>query len=151
MIEIVAYNSTYKTAFKELNKEWIDKYFVMEESDYKSLDSPEKYILEKGGSILVALYEKQVAGVCALIKMDDHKYELAKMAVSPKHHGKGIGKRLGKAVIEKARSLNAKTIYLESNTVLAPAINLYYKLGFNKIEGEASPYDRCNIQMELVL
>ncbi|HMI01089.1 MAG TPA: GNAT family N-acetyltransferase, partial [Pedobacter sp.] len=58
---------------------------------------------------------------------------------------------LGNAVIEKARSLGARKIYLESNTILTPAINLYHKLGFKKVAGHATPYERCNIQMELSL
>jgi hypothetical protein len=28
---------------------------------------------------------------------------------------------------------------------------LYYKLGFKKITGSPSPYERCNIQMEMEL
>ena len=81
----------------------------------------------------------------------DYDFELAKMAVSPKAQGKYIGWLLGNAVIEKARSLGARKIYLESNTVLKPAINLYYKLGFQKVIGRSTPYERCNIQMERVI
>ncbi|HTJ53657.1 MAG TPA: GNAT family N-acetyltransferase, partial [Cyclobacteriaceae bacterium] len=89
----------------------------------------------------------------ALIKMKDpeYDYELAKMAVSPKAQGKNIGWLLGQATIEKAKSLGAKKIYLESNTILKPAINLYHKLGFKKIAGHATPYERCNIQMEILI
>ena len=152
-IEIVDYQPKHQQAFRELNKEWIETYFVMEEADYKALDHSDTYILQKGGAIVVALCDKEVAGVCALMKMNDEKYdyELAKMAVSPKFQGKGIGYILGKGVIEKAKQLNATALYLESNTVLRPAINLYYKLGFIKVEGLVSPYERCNIQMELML
>jgi GNAT superfamily N-acetyltransferase len=85
--------------------------------------------------------------------MDDPEYdfELAKMAVSPLMQGKNIGWLLGNAVIEKAKSLGAGKIYLESNTILKPAINLYHQLGFRKVAGHPTPYERCNIQMELVL
>ena len=65
--------------------------------------------------------------------------------------GKGIGWLLSIAAINKARQLGGKTIYLESNTVLKPAINLYQKLGFQKVVRKPSPYNRCNIQMELSL
>jgi hypothetical protein len=34
---------------------------------------------------------------------------------------------------------------------LKPAISMYYKLGFKKVEDLPSPYERCNIQMELEL
>jgi ribosomal protein S18 acetylase RimI-like enzyme len=73
------------------------------------------------------------------------------MAVSPAAQGKNIGWLLGRAIIEKARALGASTLYLESNTILKPAINLYHKLGFKKVAGHVSPYERCNIQMELKL
>jgi GNAT superfamily N-acetyltransferase/DNA-binding MarR family transcriptional regulator len=152
-VQIVEYTPDYQVAFKSLNEEWISTYFEMEEADYKALDNPKEYILDRGGKIFVALYKDEPLGVCALIKMDDNKYdfELAKMAVSPKAQGKNIGWLLGNTVINAARELGASGIYLESNTVLKPAINLYYKLGFHKIVGHVTPYKRCNIQMELIL
>lgn len=150
-VKIVAYTPEYQQAFRELNIEWISRWFKMEEADYKALDHPDTYILANGGYILVALYNNEPAGVCALIKMDDPEYdfELAKMAVSPAAQGKNIGWLLGNAIIEKARQSGATRLYLESNTVLKPAINLYHKLGFQKIAGRSTPYERCNIQMEL--
>lgn len=152
-VKIVDYIPEYKQAFRDLNAEWISKWFKMEEADYKALDNPEGYILNKGGYILVALYNNEPAGVCALIKMDDsdYEYEMAKMAVSPTVQGKNIGFLLGSAIVEKAILLGAKKIYLESNTILKPAINLYHKLGFNKVAARTSPYERSNIQMELVV
>ncbi|MEO0339032.1 MAG: bifunctional helix-turn-helix transcriptional regulator/GNAT family N-acetyltransferase [Bacteroidota bacterium] len=151
LISIEDYRPELKTAFKALNQAWIEQYFTMEASDFKALDHPEENILDKGGAILFAFFEGKVAGVCALIKMDSpvHDFELAKMAVSPKFQGKGIGYALGQATITRAKDLGAKAIYLESNTVLGPALKLYQKLGFQKIQGIPSPYERCNIQMEL--
>jgi GNAT superfamily N-acetyltransferase len=148
-VEIIDYNPQYKAAFRELNEEWITALFKMEESDYKSLDHPEEYILQKGGHIFFALINGAAVGTCALIKMDCSAFELAKMAVSPQAKGKGIGFLLGNAAVEKAKERGAKRLYLESNTKLEPAINLYYKLGFEKITGPPSPYQRVDIQMEL--
>jgi DNA-binding MarR family transcriptional regulator/N-acetylglutamate synthase-like GNAT family acetyltransferase len=150
-VQIVAYEDQYQAAFRSLNQEWISTYFQMEEADYKALDNPKEYILDKGGKIFVALYENEPVGVCALIKMNDPDYdfELAKMAVSPKIQGKSIGWLLGQTIINAAKELGASKVYLESNTVLKPAINLYHKLGFKKVVGRATPYERCNIQMEL--
>ncbi len=152
-VRIVTYEPQYQSVFKSLNEQWISAYFEMEEADYKALDNPEEYILNKGGKIFVALYNYEPVGVCALIKMNDPNYdfELAKMAVSPKAQGKRVGWLLGQAVVNTAKELGASKIYLESNTVLKPAINLYYKLGFQKISGYPTPYKRCNIQMELIL
>ncbi len=148
-VEIVAYDPKHQEAFRQLNVDWISQYFKMEETDYKSLDHPKEYILDKGGYILIALYKGKPVGTCALIKMNEHTFELAKMAVGAAAKGKGIGWILGNAAIELAKEHGADKLYLESNTILKPAINLYHKLGFKKITGEPSPYERCNIQMEV--
>lgn len=152
-VQIVEYQPEYQEAFRALNEEWISTYFEMEEADYKALDNPKEYILDKGGKIFVALYNHEPLGVCALIKMNDGNYdfEMAKMAVSPKAQGKNIGWLLGQKLVDTAKELGVSKIYLESNTILKPAINLYYKLGFEKVAGHATPYKRCNIQMELNL
>lgn len=151
-LKIVNYKPKYQTAFKTLNEEWISKYFVMEVADYKIIDDPQS-VLREGGTILVALADNEPVGVCALIKMDDPAYdfELAKMAVSPKAQGKGIGRLLGEAIKKAAKEAGVSKIYLESNTILTSAINLYQKLGFKEISGHSSPYKRVNIQMELDL
>ncbi len=153
MIKIIPYTSAHAAAFKAINEEWIMKYFKMEDSDYKALDHPKEYILDRGGAILVAIEEGEVVGVCALIKMDhpDYEFELAKMGVRPQMHGKGIGYLIGRAIIEKAREMGAKKIYLETNSCLTPAIKLYFKLGFTEVEGISTPYERCNFQMEMKL
>ena len=150
-VRIVEYQPKYQPLFKKLNEEWITRWFKMEEADYKSLDRPQEYILDRGGHILIALFDGEPVGTCALIKMDEETYELAKMSVSAQVRGKGIGFILGQAAIDKAKSLGATRLYLESNTLLKPAISLYKKLGFQEIEGATSPYERCNIQMELIL
>jgi len=152
-VRIVAYSPQYEQVFKILNEAWISKYFVMEVEDHEALSHAQENILDKGGFIFVALYRDEPVGVCALKKMDDPKYqyELAKMAVDPKAQGKNIGWLLARAVIEQATSMSAEYLYIESNTLLKPAINLYYKLGFKKVTGRPTPYERCNIQMELKL
>jgi len=150
-IGLVPYSEKYRKVFKDLNIEWISKYFKMEEADLKYLDHPENNILKKGGYIAMALYKNKPVGTCALVKMDKDSFELAKMAVSPECRGKGIGYLLGRHVMDKAKHLGAKKLYLESNTLLKPAIDLYYKLGFQKVARQPSPYERCNIQMECIL
>lgn len=151
MIEIVNYQSNHAQGFKELNEAWINQFFEMEESDRKMLHDPQGYILDKGGAIIIAEMDGVTVGTCALVKMKDRTYELAKMAVAPDVQGQKIGWKVGLATIEKARELGADTIYLETNTVLKPAINLYRKLGFQDTKGYCSPYARCNVQMELKL
>ena len=152
-VQITLYEPRYQEAFKSLSEEWINKYFKMEEPDYAAINHPQELIIDKGGEIFVALYKNEPVGVCALLKMNDehYDYELSKLAVSPKVQGKGIGLLLGQAVIDKVKELGGRNLYLESNTALKPAIHIYEKLGFKRIFGHSTSYQRCDIQMELVL
>jgi len=148
-IELVDFTPRYASAFRDLNYDWIEKYFTVEESDRAMLEAPQEYILDGGGYILMALYQNEPVGTCALIKHGDSRFELAKMAVSDQAKGKGIGYLMGASVLKKAQELGARLVFLESNTQLTPAITLYKKLGFVKVIGKPSPYARCNIQMEI--
>jgi DNA-binding MarR family transcriptional regulator/N-acetylglutamate synthase-like GNAT family acetyltransferase len=150
-VGIVDFSPEHQGAFRQLNEEWITTYFKMEEGDYKALDHPQEYILDKGGHIFMAFYKGEPVGTCSLIRMENGDFELAKMGVAPRAKGLGIGWLLGRACLEKAMALGATRVYLESNTRLKPAINLYHKLGFRKVAGPPSPYERCDIQMEVLL
>ncbi len=152
-VKIVDYDSKYQQSFRDLNEEWISTFFKMEASDYKMLDNPEDYIINKGGYIVFALLHHEVVGTCALIKTSDEPliFELAKMAVSPKAQGKKIGYLIGHELINKAKELKAKEVFLETNSSLVPAIKLYEKLGFRHIPVIDSPYERADTKMLLEL
>lgn len=48
-VQIVPFEPRYRTAFYELNKAWIDQYFVMEPKDHEALEHPERSVLAPGG------------------------------------------------------------------------------------------------------
>lgn len=150
-VKIISYDPQYKEAFKALNEEWIRTFFKMEAGDYKLLDNPEEHIINKDGHIVFALLNNKPVGTCALVKISDRplKFELSKMAVSPEAQGKKIGYLVGKALIEKAKELGAESVFLETNSILVPAIKLYEKLGFKHMPVSDSVYDRCDTQMLL--
>ncbi len=150
-MRIVEYEPVHQASFKRLNEEWITRWFTLEKADHQALDHPEEYILTPGGQILMALLDAEAVGTCALLRRDNDSFELAKMSVAEHARGRGLGLLLGRAAIDRARQLGARRLFLESNTRLEPAINLYRKLGFREIKEAASPYARCNIQMELIL
>lgn len=153
-VEIVDFKPEWRAAFKSLNQEWIEKYFRMEAEDERILDNPESEILEPGGHILFARLPEtgELVGTCALIKMDDEHYELAKMAVTETVRGRKIGKRLLEAAIQRARELGATYMTLETNSGLTAAITLYKKLGFVQLPfEEKSGYDRADVFMRLDL
>lgn len=152
-VQIVDYSPKYSEHFKALNIEWLEKYFYVEEYDNEVLSNPQKYIIDKGGTIYFALLGEEVVGTCALMQPHKGEYELTKMAVTEKAQGKQVGKKLGLKIIEKAREMKLEKIFLESNKTLTPALTLYEKLGFKYMHKDAntSAYERANVYMELML
>jgi GNAT superfamily N-acetyltransferase len=141
-------------AFRRLNEEWITRFFRIEPKEAPVLRDPQTTILDAGGRIFFATANERCVGCCALIRLNDKEFEVAKMAVEPSHQGAGIGRRLLHRAIEEARSAGAKRLYLETNHVLTPAIRLYESLGFKHIPDDRivpSPYARADVYMELIL
>ena len=94
-VKIVNFLQEHAEAFKTLNEQWISSFFVLEKCDQQILDNPKKHILDKKGSILIALYNDIPIATCALIPMEEKgTYELAKMAVTPSMRGKKIGLKI---------------------------------------------------------
>jgi len=151
MITIVDYLTEHQLWFEKLNREWIEKYFRMEEVDENVLTNPEEFILKNGGVILMAYWNDEVAGTVALRKMKSGDYELTKMAVDEKFRGKGIGEALVKGILDRAKEMGQKKVILYSNTILDTAIRLYRRIGFKEIPLEADTYERSNIKMEIGL
>ncbi len=141
-------------AFRDLNVAWIEKYFSMEEKDEQILNDPVGHVLRPGGQIIVAESDGRAVGCVALIPAGQDVVELSKMAVDPSAQRGGIGQAIVMRAIDEARRMNAKKIWLESNTILEAAIRLYRRCGFEDVTGEdlvPSPYSRCNAQMVLTL
>lgn len=142
------------TAFRTLNEEWITRYFTLEAKDRETLNDPVHSILLKGGHIFMAYAAAEAVGCVALIPMRDGIYELSKMAVSPHLRGRGIGRRLLQHAIAEARGLDAKSLFLGSNSRLKNAIHLYESVGFRHVKPESlppMPYSRADVFMEMPL
>lgn len=134
--------------FVRLNEEWISQYFQIEEVD-RALAANPGQVIDDGGYIFCVLEEEEVVGVCALFREGEGVFELARMAVSPAYQGKGYGGTLMEVCLKKLAELNAKKVYLVSNTKLTAAISLYKKYGFKTtMLGKHPVYSRANIVME---
>lgn len=141
-----------EAAFRDINLEWIERYFAVEAKDRAVLGDPQKYILGPGGAILLACEDDEPVGVVSLIVIGDGEVELAKMGVRPAAQGKGAGRMLINASIAKAREMGARRIYIETNSVLGPALKLYRDAGFQPLkQAVPSPYARADVQLELFL
>jgi putative acetyltransferase len=141
-----------EAAFRQLNEEWITRYFRMEEKDEESIYAPQASILDGGGHIFFAVAGGRCVGCCALVRTGAGEFEVAKMAVTPVWQGSGIGRKLLSAVVDAARSFGARRLYLETNHVLTPAIRLYQSIGFRHVPpSHPTHYARADVFMEMML
>ena len=153
-IAIRTNSMAYAEDFRRINEDWISANFWLEESDIQVLNDSQKYILDKGGNVFIALLNGKPVGTCALQVHDALTCELAKMAVDDHAQGSGIGFLLGTTLIDKARERGFNRIILEGNTKMKASILLYQKLGFieipfTEVEQTVASHKRCNIVMEL--
>jgi ribosomal protein S18 acetylase RimI-like enzyme len=146
-IQIVDYQPQHQPWFEKFNRQWIEEFFVMEPVDEFVLTNPEDAIIDKGGAILMALYNGTIAGTVGLRKVNDTTYEFTKMAVDESFRRKGIAEAISYASFKKAKELGASKVILYSNTKNAAAIKLYEKLGFSHVEVETGIYERANVKM----
>ncbi len=150
-VRLVGYREAYKGHFKQLNCEWIERYFTVEPSDKRILSNPKKYIIDKKGFVYMARLGNEVVGTYALIRIHAKVYELAKMAVTAAHQKQGIGTEMLDHALARAKALKLEKLILYSNTQLAPAINMYFKKGFRVISKHDHHNNRANIKMEMAL
>jgi ribosomal protein S18 acetylase RimI-like enzyme len=149
MAEVVTYRDAWRGEFERLNREWIETWFVLEETDLATFRDPVAKIIRPGGQIFFILEGDQVLGTCAVIAHRPDVHEIAKMAVAAEARGKGYGDLLMEAAVEFSRQAGARRVVIVSNTKLAPAIRLYEKHGFVRVPLDAhEQYARADIRME---
>jgi len=148
-INIINFQDNFEKDFFDLNIEWLEYFFQVEEYDYEVLSNSKKYIINKGGKIFFAESAGNIIGTVALMPTKNKLvFELTKMAVKPDYRNKGIGKKLLKKCIDYSKSNSYSSIILYSNKKLNNAIHLYRNFGFKEIKMEKkSPYLRANIKM----
>lgn len=127
---VASYTPAYRGWFESLNREWLERWFAVEEKDRYYFADPESTILAPGGAIFMALDSGRPVGTVAAIRHDAATFELAKMAVTPSAQGRGAGRLLVDAVLRFAARSGARSVTLVSDTKLPAAIRLYERQGF---------------------
>jgi putative acetyltransferase len=148
-VTVIPYREDLRPAFDQLNRDWIETYFELENADREVLGDPRGKILAPGGQVFFVLEDGEVRGTCAVLRHSRDEYEIAKMAVAPAARGRGFGDLLMETAVAFARDAGALRVVIVSNTVLEPAIRLYRKHGFVQVPLDADGrYRRANIRLE---
>lgn len=95
-------------------------------------DPSKKFIEEyvKRGDCFVAEIDTEIIGVYVLLPTRPETVELVNIAVSQKHQGKGIGKKLVLDSIKTAMTRGFKTIEIGTGNSSISQLALYQKCGF---------------------
>jgi len=150
-VRIVDYQPSHQKAFERLNRQWMEKYFLMEPACEFVLTQPQDALLKPGGAIVVLFYLDEVAGVAALKNKGSGLVELTNMAVDERYQGKGLGELLCRAAIRKAESMGALKLIVYPHFSLKAAVNLFKKIGFKHLSSQSSIYGRPDTKMILWL
>ena len=86
------------------------------------------------GSLLLAKYNDEFAGIGCLKRLNDETAEIKRMFVSPRFRRKGIGKEILDELVNDARSIGYSKLCLDSPDVFKAAHKLYESLGFRYIK-----------------
>ncbi|MBC7893834.1 MAG: GNAT family N-acetyltransferase [Cytophagaceae bacterium] len=120
----------YAVDFDRLGREWLERYFTVEPLDEEYLQDPQGKIVDPGGQVFFAIEDGAVIGTCSAIPQGDGSFELAKLAVTERAQGRGLGRRLAERVLAFAVAAGAPRVTLSSSSRLGPALRLYESLGF---------------------
>jgi putative acetyltransferase len=109
----------------------------------KDIADIEAHYLNRGGVFEIIEDENgNLLGTIGLYPLDAETVELRKMYFARKLRGRGFGKMMLERMIQKARELGFKKIYLETARVLREAVHLYEKYGFEPTDEKHTP--RCD-------
>ena len=101
----------------------------------------EKYGLPNG-RLYIAYIDNQAAGCIALRQLSDSECEMKRLYVKPEYRGKQIGKSLVEIIINDAKEIGYKSMFLDTIPALKTAIDLYENMGFYQIP----PYNNSPVE-----
>lgn len=147
-VRVVDFAPEHREYFERFNVEWLEAHFRVEAVDEAMFADPWGTILDPGGHIFMVYLSDRCVGTSALIQRKPGEFELAKMGVTQSARGQGVGGALVQACIARARAVQARRLYLATNSRLKTAIALYGRLGFEITRTGPDPiYERVDTVM----
>jgi N-acetylglutamate synthase-like GNAT family acetyltransferase len=152
MLRISEYRDDLASMFHDINAEWIETMFEMEDVDRHVLQNPRETIIDAGGTILFVEADGHgIVGAGALRWDAPGQLELTKMGVLSNLRGLKAGEFLLHALIERGVAMQPERLFLMTNKICEAAIHLYKKSGFVHdaalLAEVRHRYERCDVAM----
>lgn len=142
--------SEYTNMLVSINPEF-HLYLEIQHYDDEKENPSLKYALPDGRLYLDISDDGIARGCIALRKLSDGKGEVKRLYVRPEYRGNGIATALVERIIEDARNIGYKELYLDTLPELESAVRLYKSFGFEETgQYNDSPVDKT-IFMKLSL
>ena len=87
-----------------------------------------------GGRLYLAYVDGQLSGCIALRPFEENQCEMKRLYIRPQFRGQKLGKQLAEKVIEDARQIGYRQMFLDTLPSMISAQGLYRALGFCDIE-----------------
>lgn len=142
--------SEYTDMLVSINPEF-HLYLEIQHYDDEKENPSLKYALPDGRLYLDISDDGIARGCIALRKLSDGKGEVKRLYIRPEYRGNGIATALVERIIEDARNIGYKELYLDTLPELESAVRLYKSFGFEETgQYNDSPVDKT-IFMKLSL
>ena len=142
--------SEYTDMLVSINPEF-HLYLEIQHYDDEKENPSLKYALPDGRLYLDISDDGIARGCIALRKLSDGKGEVKRLYIRPEYRGNGIATALVERIVEDARDIGYKELYLDTLPELESAVRLYKSFGFEETgQYNDSPVDKT-IFMKLSL
>lgn len=94
---------------------------------------PGKYALPDG-RLYIARVDGKPAGCVALRRFDRNRCEMKRLYVRGNFRSFGVGRRLAERIINEGAAMGYGSMLLDTLERLGPALNVYERMGFVRIE-----------------
>ena len=132
----------YKDEVRELFLEYTDmlvkgdprfeEYLGIQNFEHELKHLEKKYGMPSG-RLYVLFVNDRLAGCVGLRKMDREKCELKRLYVKPEFRGQQLGELLLERIMNDARRIGYRYMYLDTLPFLTTALKMYRRYGFEEI------------------
>ncbi len=154
-IEIMNYDSQYKSQFKNLMLSWLIDNYDSDILDVGLLNYPEKKVIENGDLILLVKINDQIVGTIVAQAKDKTTTNILYLVVDENWQKREIGNKLLLEAINQLKTEGVKTIQVILDEKFTHVIKLFKSNGFvsqaRKNDKEPANVDGTKILMELNL